>query len=47
MQRFTASDSDLGVNAALEYSLVQTEPDGDSEVRWQGGGAGHGVSVIS
>lgn len=33
VQRFTASDDDLGVNAALQYSLVQTEPNGDTNVR--------------
>ena len=33
LQRFTASDDDLGVNSALEYSLEQLRPNGDSEVR--------------
>lgn len=32
VQRFTASDDDLGVNAALQYSLEQTEPNGDTNV---------------
>lgn len=33
VQRFTASDDDLGVNAALQYTLEQTEPNGDTNVR--------------
>ena len=33
VQRFTASDDDLGVNAALQYFLEQTEPNGDTNVR--------------
>ena len=32
LQRFTASDSDLGVNAALEYSLQQIRPSNDDDV---------------
>ena len=32
LHRFTATDSDLGVNAALQYSLHQIQPNGDSEV---------------
>ena len=32
VQRFTASDDDLGSNAALEYSLQQFQPNGDTSV---------------
>lgn len=32
VQRFMASDDDLGVNAALHYSLEQTEPNGNINV---------------
>ena len=32
VQRFTATDDDLGINAALEYSLEQTQPNGNTDV---------------
>ena len=32
VQRFTATDDDLGSNAALEYSLRQVQPNGNTNV---------------
>ena len=32
VQRFTATDDDLGLNAALQYSLVEVHPNGDIDV---------------
>ena len=32
VQRFTATDDDLGLNAALQYSLVEVHPNGDTDV---------------
>lgn len=32
VQRFTATDDDLGINAALEYSLEQTQPNENTDV---------------
>ena len=32
VQRFTAEDDDLGDNAALEYTLEQLLPNGDTDV---------------
>ena len=32
LRRFTAADNDLGVNAALQYSMEQIRPNGDTQV---------------
>lgn len=42
LQRFTATDNDLGTNSALEYSLQQIQPSGETEVR-----VGRGLALRS